>query len=477
MKKIVLCTCLLFILSFGFYFVRVNNKIALIFFAILVFSLGASILVTTLLNPIIRLNFLIWAGIVPVLYNSLGALLTISTINYITWEEYINYDNTTNEDYCNALSIIVIYCSCILFLAIFFNAFLQKFTEVFSQDYPKIRNILLFGLIGIQIYLIISGIVSYAGMSNGQTNGNVPIIYAIFNPLFPVVPFLLARKLRSSFGYIIILLCVFEFFYFLLSGKRMLLNFLLLFFLSYYLKDHFLLFSKKNLLVLIVSIPIYFILSNVFMLYNGIRTFNNKSTLTSGFSISGLVEIYKITSDVDKELIEESFSRYTSIRAILSLQPIAIVSYIQRTGGEHLYGKDLINSLKEALPGNYYVDKNANLTGEVLYQKEYLGKFNHDDLGNSIPLQGYVDFGIVGVLIYAIFTGLLLCLLLWLISLVLSKPYYPIGYFALFLICLNQSESDVTVLFLFLRSILLLIFLFFSVKLTRAIACSTLFSR
>ena len=118
------------------------------------------------------------------------------------------------------------------------------------------------------------------------------------------------------------------------------------------------------------------------------------------FSIGAFLAPHRFKSDT---LTEEIFSQFNTVHFDAWANYIAAFNFVKNEG--FFYGEQLLGALLFWFPRSIWEDKPIG-TGIVI--GEYLmEKYNHwfSNISSTFPLEGYIDFGILGVIIYGIIIG------------------------------------------------------------------------
>jgi hypothetical protein len=170
--------------------------------------------------------------------------------------------------------------------------------------------------------------------------------------------------------------------------------------------------------------------------------------------------IFQNPEILEDDVVNESNKTYKVSRPFSTHIPISRFLYlIENQDIFFLKGEGLINTFKNATPSNFFFDKERVFVNEVLYSYKYGSVFDYDDTGDSIVLQGLIDYGLLGVIIYSI-----LFFFLFYICFILLVKHSSVLVYVLFLcqtvnLLLNSYEETFGEVFSFIRILIVISFL------------------
>ena len=412
-------------------------------------------------NPFLILSFIYSISFSGSVVN---CLIEVLTTGY-KWSNILSRFEIHNYNVFNAIIYSLLFSFFLFLYSQIINNKMRK--ENFSNNLIYYFNkhkskILTFSILIVfcHIVLIWSGKVSLQGevilgknLSNIEVNPLVAIILPI--SFFPV--FASAFYLREKRNKLLVIILLIEFIWYFLWGRRSLLYFFYNCFIGYYFSNIITFkFLLKKLFPISLSVLALILFMNIF---NYIRLLGGVEKLQelNWENITYLYEKYNTKDfDIIKKLNQEN-------RIWRPLTPLGAVAYYENLSNriyvEKGMGLEIYNSFLKSTPSNFFVkDKNRVYTMEYLLFELSNGKTHREnDLGDTLIFESFLDFGLLGILIYPAIIFLLFLLFLFLIHRVKLKLMFFFYILAMVNSFLTLTEGGIGVLFLFFRSIVVII--------------------
>jgi hypothetical protein len=420
-------------------------------------------------HPYTRFNFLLLISAIYLITIPGGAVNTYLNIEVldINWVGWLRAYRITNADVIWTFIAFGLFSLFSTIIGFWLQISTTIIDQVYSQtrDYLKNNKKVLFYLniiVGsIQLFLIGTGVISLQGQDINTTEVN-PLLSFILPIICIVVvssAFYLNEKnamVSTKEKYIFSFLFFLQIFWFFLCGRRQIIYLVLLAVFGFF-------YSQKITLKFVLSkaIPIFIVLIitvQAINFYQMLRVAGVVQMLT-GKKKASFGEIYEVVRNIDGDRFREANQQNLAFRTFTSIVLVAQFNNLYtHNRADYLYGEDIINNFLKTLPSNYIVDKTTIYTQELLYNKRTQGLIGTLDLGDTIVLESFADFGLVGAgLVYPIiFASIMLLFYL----------YAGVTRFAFESLCiqvvfantaLNLLESAANVFFLSVRLILIVI--------------------
>ncbi|MFN8358263.1 MAG: hypothetical protein U0Y10_27620 [Spirosomataceae bacterium] len=246
--------------------------------------------------------------------------------------------------------------------------------------------------VGLQIYLFWSGQVFLGGFDTTQGLTVFTSLGPIFLSCIPLIGGVLIQKKYYQITWLLILLI--QLMWLVFFGKFRLIVAVYLFSVTYFNQQT--LWSKANLYKILALSILLFGAGNLYQLfhfYDLNTALRHRSDRTAWQRFSSDFKL--------NERYTQKQNVYFTYRIQTSHLPIARMVYLYHQGQlKPLGGEDLVGNVKNSTPANLVYDKKKLLLDEALYEKRFGSIFPFPDIGNTIVLQGLVDFWIGGVLGY-----------------------------------------------------------------------------
>ncbi len=424
------------------------------------------IFVTNLLMqyPIERFNpFLVLSLIYTIQFSI--SIISAHFNKIVVWDELLRYnDFITSNNILNALMFTYFFSLLTLIFSYFFSM-----TKLWSnaQQFVKIAllkervSISLFAIIitFVELLLIVTGQVTLQGeslLNKDLENMQVHPAVAIINPIACVAVFICSYLYAQSHQKKWTLLLFIQFIWFFFWGRRNIVYFVLLLFLGYFfekkIKIYFINFKRfKNAITVSLLLGFVLVAANF---YNQLRVVGGVEILQT-LSFKSLIEVAKVYTESDVKELKLENSYNLEIRPLSTTAAIARYDKLLSSGSINLgYGLEFYNSILKAAPSDYIVKNKASiplmeplcyiLTNGAISEKE--------DIGDSLIIEGMIDFGYVGIFIYPV---ILLFVTYSAFSFFLFFKNSIVMLFfviTIFFTMLTMAEGGIGVLFLALRS-------------------------
>ena len=399
-----------------------------------------------------RYNPFFLGGLIVLLYNSLGPILIFLNIDAIAsnWEQWCIEEGITN----NNILVSQILLSLIGFLFIQIGVQFKKKIFIFQK---KLKNKILehyyfyfylsLALVLLQVYFILTGSFTLGGLSDEEIEKGINPLLAIVYPYFYIIPYIggifVFKKKHFIFWIAILTIQLFWFFF---MNKRSLFIGSTLFLCS--INDWiFLKLKVKNFALIAVAILAFISFSTLFQKLRLIGL-NNLS-----FFSTDLNEIAFYLNNIDNDLFNDVNAQYTAIRPFSSHLPIAhFINIFDSHKISLLRGESVFNAFLNSLPGSFFVKKDLISVNEALYFSHFHSLFDYVDIGDTVILQGLIDFGYLGVAVYlfAIYF-LLLTLINFLFSFKINSLFSVVFWSQLFILSFNAYEESFSEYFISIR--------------------------
>lgn len=399
-----------------------------------------------------RYNPFFLGGLIVLLYNSLGPILIFLNIDAIAfnWEQWCIEEGITNDN----ILISQLLLSLIGFLFIQIGVQFKNYIFIFQN---KLKNKILenyyfyfylcLALVLLQIYFILTGSFTLGGLSDEEIEKGINPLLAIVYPYFYIIPFIsgifIFKKKHFIFWIAILTIQLFWFFF---MNKRSLFIGSTLFLCS--INDwSFLKLKVKNSVLITVTILSFVGFSTLFQKLRLIGL-NNLS-----FFSTDLNEIAFYLNNIDNDLFNDVSAQYTAIRPFSSHLPIAhFINIFDSHKISLLRGESIVNAFLNSLPGNFFIKKDLISVNEALYFSHFHSLFDYVDIGDTVILQGLIDFGYLGVPLYLFVVYLFLTTLIhFSFRFNINSFFMTIFWSQLFILSFNAYEESFSEYFISLR--------------------------
>ena len=419
-------------------------------------------LYSCILNPKYRNNPFIMSAWVYFIFLGSAPLLLYTNIELIEsdWNQWIYQEGFDNKSILKAQLVLNIFGTFLFIIGNRLSFFFIKFYNIIFNNLSN--NLFYFTFLSLilsvfQVYFIVTGKISLGGISkNALIDGIDPVLSFLF-PCFYVIPFLCGFyvKFKKKVNILWVLILLLQIFWFFLLNKRSMFLAIYLFSLSFY-RFEYLKFSRKNIYILSIFIFLFYVSATVFQ---GLRTIGLNNIINNQ-EYYKLEFIFQNPEILEDDVVIESNRTYKVSRPFSTHIPISKFFFlIENQNIFFLNGEGLINTFKNATPSNFFFDKERVLVNELLYSYKYGSLFDYDDTGDSIVLQGLIDYGLGGVIVYS----LLFFFLFYACFIVLVK-HSPVLIYILFLcqtvnLLLNSYEETFGEVFSFVRILIVISFI------------------
>jgi hypothetical protein len=382
-------------------------------------------------KPQFRNNPFIMGGWVYFIYLGLAPLLLYFNIELVVvdWNQWLSQEGFDNKSILTSQLLLNIFGVFLIIIGknlnFFFNSFYKElFKDLLKKEAFFISLCLL--LSGFQVYFVLTGKISLGGISKNAVEDGIDPTLSILFPCFYVIPFLsgLYTKFKSKKKLLWFLILILQIPWLFLLNKRSMFLGIYLFSITFYCFEH-LKITQKNILFFFIYFVLFALSASIFQRLRiiGLNNIINEQEYYK------LDYILKNPELLENEFISDDNQHYSVTRPFSTHIPISRFCYlIENQDIFLLEGEGLINTIKNATPSNFFFNKESIFVNEVLYSHRYGSQLDYDDAGDSIVLQGLIDFRYSGVIFYSIL--------------------FFISFYICFLILVTHTSSIVSVLYL-----------------------------
>lgn len=338
-------------------------------------------------------------------------------------------------------------------------------------EYPSIsgqwKNSLyvIFPFALIQIFLILTGDRSYASSTGLSESGNGGLIYQFLSTLFPAIMPLCSiylaiiiniKNLRGKYFLILmyIFIIVLQILWFYTAGRRPM---ALLIFLSLFSFMSVRFTGPMNIKKLVKIFVILALSAQaVWFFWNSYFALRVAYDETGGTESVGILNIEQARSVASSSDADEQFRSNTIVRPFST---ISSLTTIQNESTGYLLGWNALSQALLTIPSAIFPNKFSAIgpVFEDLYYEE-IG-VSLTDYANTIFLEGYIDFGYFGSVLYIFIAHLMLTSLFRIKRIKNNENIYNLVYFTVIFQIVN-IETTLTSIFVCILSIFLFIFIF-----------------
>jgi hypothetical protein len=188
--------------------------------------------------------------------------------------------------------------------------------------------------------------------------------------------------------------------------------------------------------------------------------------LLQDVTIRNAAKVLQLYRESDKDELDIANTFNIELRALSTVAAVAKYEKVLREKDIRLgNGLEIWNSLLRATPSGYFVDKSSTFVMEGLATQLTDGAISGErDIGDSLILEGMIDFGHAGVLIYPLVIFLLICLSYYFFLLVNNGLVIVMVVVTTVFATMTMFEGSIGFLFLSLRSCLFFLALLLAVK-------------
>lgn len=436
------------------FWVYPDSHLSILFNSIIQVLFTLFIAIITLPSFEYRNNPFIVGSFIFFIYLGLAPIITYNKINIIStsWQQWLIEEGINNRYLIKSQILLNIWGVTILLLGFILSTFFRSIhTSILgylSKKYFFFTVLSLF-LLASQIYFAINGQFALGGFSENAIENGISPVLAILFPCFFLLPFLSGYyiKIKAKFLFVWYFILLLQLPWLLLMNKRSLIIGIYLFIFNYYSFETLKITWKK---ILSGSLLCFFIIL-AFNAFQSLRLYEFNTIINN----QDYELLFNIFTDIDTSVLEEANDIYTAKRFFATHLPVARFCYIYETFDIHLLnGEGVMNAFKVATPGNFFFNKENILVNEPLYTKRFGSLMDFDDVGDTIILQGLIDFGYIGI-------GLYICAFLGLIYFAYKIIRFANNYFVLLLffiqiimLSMNLYEETFGDVFVFIRFVI-----------------------
>jgi hypothetical protein len=395
-------------------------------------------------KPQFRNNPFIMGGWVYSIYLGLAPLLLYFNIELVVvdWNQWLSQEGFDNKSILTSQLLLNIFGMFLIVIGkklnIFFDSFYKKlFKDLLKKESFFINLCLL--LSGFQVYFILTGKISLGGISKSAIEGGIDPTLSILFPCFYVIPFLsgIYIKFKSKKKLLWLLILVLQIPWLFLLNKRSMFLGIYLFSITFYCFEH-LKITRKSILFFFIYVALFAFSASIFQRLRTIGL-NNIINEQEYFKLDYILENPEL---LDNALMSDDNQHYGVTRPFSTHTPISRFCYlIENQDIFLLEGEGIINTIKNATPSNFFFNKESIFVNEELYSHRYGSQFDYDDAGDSIVLQGLIDYGYYGVIVYSILF-FILCYVCFLILVTHTSSIVSVLYLTQMVNLLLNSYED-----------------------------------
>lgn len=419
------------------------------------------------------INFLYWTALINLGATSLGTLILYFQFELSDPGSFHSYIDIWNiESYMVALAqaYVVLFCAALIFFGQRIQTGKYSINRLFliisNIRMSQIRPMITFSVVvaSLQSYYLIIGDVGFGGFQTTDFASNplIGFVNVLGTSVLVVIGICLGlfRRLTLPYHATIVGLILVELVWFFLFGRRSIVFAFLLVFIFFFVsrKD-----KNINLRQLVLALVLLIVMVRpLTQAFFAIRFINNQSGIDYRATIDQASTYLEKIDEVDFGQFSEKESQNLVTRGFLLYSLSIMIREIHENGENNLYGESIIYSFLMSTPSNYLVDKTNFIAAEDLYRQRYPNFFDSPleiDMAASMYNDAFIDFGALGLFLYAFLFYLLNRLIVY-FSIYISGfnilSAVVISGSLLFL-ALNSGEAQWTGIFTVFRNILVIL--------------------